>query len=174
VSAGFSGGGLDGGAIGSGRVGIGYDLHRLVEGRPFHLGAIEIPNDKGLMGHSDGDVLCHAIADALLGAAALGEIGSLYPDTDPRWKGVAGSALLQDVAGRLGGAGIDIVNVDAVVIAERPRLAPHREAMRTAVAGALACDRERVSIKIKSNEGCDSIGRGEAIAAQAVALVRAR
>ena len=159
---------------GRGRVGIGYDLHRLGEGRPLWLGAVRIPHDRGLVGHSDGDVLCHAIADAILGAAAFGEIGALFPDTDPRFEGIAGSEILREVASRLGAASLRLGNVDAVVIAEKPRLAAHRDAMRDAIALALGVEPTRVSIKIKSNEGCEAIGRGEAIAAQAVAWVEAR
>lgn len=159
---------------GGGRVGVGYDIHRLVGGRPLHLGAIEIDHDRGLLGHSDGDVLCHAVADALLGAAGLGEIGTLFPPTDPRWEGIAGGEILRRIAARLGAAGLVIGNIDAVVIAEEPPLAPHREAMREAIASSLGCDPHRVSIKIKSNEGCDATGRGEAIAAHAVAWVAGR
>ncbi len=151
------------------RVGIGYDLHRLVPGRPLMLGAVEVPHTLGLLGHSDGDVLAHAIADALLGAAGLGEIGILFPDSDPQWKGIAGAALLTQVAARLGETGWRIGNVDSVVIAERPRLATHRTAMRDGLAAALGVDVDRISVKIKSNEGCGAIGRGEAIAAQAIA-----
>jgi 2-C-methyl-D-erythritol 2,4-cyclodiphosphate synthase len=158
----------------AGRVGIGYDIHRLVEGRPLRLGGIEIAYERGLIGHSDGDVLCHAIADALLGAAALGEIGALFPPSDPKWKGITGGAILREIAARIGAAGLRIGNLDAVLIAEKPPLAPHRDAMREAIAIDLACDPLLISIKIKSNEGCDAIGRGEAIAAQAVAWVTGR
>ncbi len=153
------------------RVGIGYDIHRLVEGRPLRLGAVEIRHDRGLAGHSDGDVLCHSIADAILGAAGLGEIGRLFPDEDPAFAGISGGAILAGVASRLASAGYRVGNVDAVVIAERPRLAAHVEGMRQAIASALAADPARISIKIKSNEGCDAIGRGDAIAAQAVARI---
>ncbi len=157
-----------------GRVGIGYDIHRLVEGRPLRLGGITIPHGRGLLGHSDGDVLSHAIADALLGAAGLGEIGTIFPPSDPQWEGIGGDAILRDVAARIDAAGMRIGNLDAVVIAEEPPLAPHRDAMRRAIATSLACDPALVSIKIKSNEGCDAPGRGEAIAAQAVAWVARR
>ncbi len=153
------------------RVGIGYDLHRLVPGRPLYLGTVQVPYTFGLQGHSDGDVLSHAIADALLGAAALGEIGALFPDSDPRWKGIAGTEILSRVAYRLAEAGWRIGNIDAVLIAERPRLAPHGEAMAAGVASALRIDRSRVSIKLKSNEGLGAIGRAEAIAAQAIAHI---
>ena len=153
------------------RVGIGVDLHRLVEGRPLLLGTVRIPHASGLAGHSDGDVLAHAVADALLGAAAEGEIGALFRDDDPRWAGIAGAEILGKVAAILRERGWSIGNVDAVVQAERPRLAPHREAMREGIAAALGVEAGRVSVKIKSNEGVGAIGRGEAIAAQAVALI---
>lgn len=159
---------------GAGRVGIGYDIHRFAEGRPLRLGAIEIEHDRGLLGHSDGDVLCHAIADALLGAAGLGEIGTLFPPTEPQWEGIAGGEILRKIAARIDAEGFGIGNIDAVVIAEEPPLAPHRDRMREAIAIALTCDPLLVSIKIKSNEGCDAIGRGEAIAAHAVVWVTRR
>lgn len=153
------------------RVGIGYDIHRLVPGRPLRIGTIEVPYPFGLHGHSDGDVLSHAIADALLGAAGLGEIGALFPDTDPQWEGMAGADLLARVAARLAEAGWQIGNVDAVIIAERPRLAPHHDAMVSGIAAALGIEVAGVSVKVKSNEGIGEIGRGEAIASQAVARV---
>jgi len=156
------------------RVGLGYDLHRLEAGRPLMLGTARIPHDRGLAGHSDGDVLCHAIADALLGASGLGEIGRLFPDTAPEWAGVSGAAILSRVSSLLADSGAVIENIDAVVIAERPRLAPHRDAMVSGIARALGIDEGGVSVKIKSNEGVDAIGGGEAIAAQAVSLVRLR
>jgi 2-C-methyl-D-erythritol 2,4-cyclodiphosphate synthase len=151
------------------RVGIGTDLHLLEGGRPLRLGTVLVPHGKGLHGHSDADVLCHAVADALLGAAGLGEIGALFPDGDPAWKGLAGADMLRQVAARLTGAGWRIGNVDAVVQAEEPRLSPHREAMVRGIAAALAVEPSRVSVKIKSNEGCDAIGRGAAIGAVAIA-----
>ncbi|MDM7914849.1 MAG: 2-C-methyl-D-erythritol 2,4-cyclodiphosphate synthase [Candidatus Eisenbacteria bacterium] len=151
------------------RVGIGYDLHRLVAGRPLRIGTVAIPFDAGLAGHSDADVLCHAIADALLGAARLGEIGSLFPDSDPRWEGLTGADLLARVAALLSSeAGMRIGNVDSVVIAERPRLAAQIPAMASGIAAALSVDPSRISVKVKSNEGVDATGRGEAIAAQAI------
>lgn len=153
------------------RVGIGTDLHRLVEGRSLLLGTVEIPFSHGLLGHSDGDALCHAIADALLGATALGEIGRLFPDNDPQWKGVSGAVLLSNVRELLQENGWEIANIDAVVQAERPRLAKFQEAMVAGIAVALGIDVNQVSVKIKSNEGVDAIGRGEAIAAQAIARV---
>ena len=153
------------------RVGIGTDLHRLVAGRPLRLGTVEIPFPEGLLGHSDGDVLCHAVADALLGATALGEIGSLFPDTDPQWEGIAGRELLARVRDLLDSNRWRIANVDAVVQAERPRLAPFRFEMITGIAAALRVDPSQVSVKIKSNEGVDAIGRGEAIGVQAIARI---
>ena len=154
------------------RVGIGYDLHRLVPDRVLRLGTVEIPSPLGLEGHSDGDVVAHAVADALLGAASLGEIGIHFPPGDSRWEGVRGGTILSAVAGLLVSAGWIVGNVDAVVIAERPRLAAHRETMIAGIADALKVDPHRVSVKIKSNEESDAVGRGEAIAAHAVALIR--
>lgn len=159
---------------GEARTGIGTDLHRLVEGRSLWLGTIQIPHSHGLAGHSDGDALAHAISDALLGAAGLGEIGERFRDDDPHWEGLAGVDMLREVTALLREAGWGIGNVDAVVQAERPRLAPHREAMRRGLAAALGVEEERVSVKIKSNEGVDAIGRGEAIAAVAVARIEAK
>lgn len=150
-------------------MGIGTDLHRLEEGRPLLLGTVSIPHGKGLAGHSDGDVLCHAVADALLGAAGLGEIGTLFPDTDPLCEGLAGADMLRRVAARLSGAAWRIGNVDAVVQAEEPRLAAHRDGMVRGIAAALDVEPSRISVKIKSNEGCDAVGRGTAIAALAIA-----
>jgi 2-C-methyl-D-erythritol 4-phosphate cytidylyltransferase / 2-C-methyl-D-erythritol 2,4-cyclodiphosphate synthase len=154
------------------RVGTGYDLHRLVEGRPLILGGVVVPFDRGLAGHSDADVLSHAITDAVLGAAALGDIGQHYPDTDPRWKGALSVALLAESAGRVRALGYEIVNVDATLIAERPKLGPHRAAIVECLARALALPAESISVKAKTNEGLDATGRGEAIAAHAVALLR--
>jgi 2-C-methyl-D-erythritol 2,4-cyclodiphosphate synthase len=153
------------------RGGIGYDLHRLVPGRSLFLGTVSIPHGSGLLGHSDGDVLCHAVADALLGAGGLGEIGTRFPDSDPRWKGIAGRDLLSRVGTLLAERGFRIGNIDAVVIAEQPRLGPYRDAMVAGIAEALGIETVRVSVKIKSNEGFDATGRGEAIAAQSIALL---
>jgi 2-C-methyl-D-erythritol 2,4-cyclodiphosphate synthase len=155
------------------RVGIGYDLHRLVPGRPLFIGTVQVPYTFGLFGHSDADVLCHAIADALLGAAALGEIGVHFPDSDPQWKGVSGGVILDRVVALLAGRGFRVANIDAIVVAERPRLAAHHDAMVAGLAQALGIDPARVSVKIKSNEGCDATGRGEAIAAHAIAMIEA-
>lgn len=154
------------------RIGIGYDLHRLVEGRKLILGGVEIPFDKGLLGHSDSDVLTHAVCDALLGAAALGDIGSHFPDTDPRFRGASSLDLLSAVVGLISESGLTIANVDVIIIAERPKLSPYIQAMRERLADILGVELNRVSIKAKTNEGLESIGRGEAMAAHAVALVR--
>lgn len=153
------------------RVGIGYDFHRLVAGRKLILGGVDIPFSKGLAGHSDGDVLTHAICDALLGAAALGDIGQHFPDTDPQWKDASSLGLLALVVELLNKKSYRIVNVDAVVIAQEPRLAPHFAVIREKLAQALAVEPEHVNVKAKTTEGLDAIGRGEAIAAQAVALL---
>lgn len=153
------------------RIGIGYDYHRLGEGRKLILGGVEIPFSKGLAGHSDGDVLTHAVCDALLGAAALGDIGQHFPDTDPQWKDASSLALLARVVELIHHKGYRIVNVDAVVIAQEPKLAPHFAAIREKLARALAVEPEFVNVKAKSTEGLEAVGRGEAIAAQAVALL---
>jgi 2-C-methyl-D-erythritol 2,4-cyclodiphosphate synthase len=156
------------------RVGTGFDIHRLVEGRPLWLGGVRIPHDKGLLGHSDGDALLHAAADALLGAAGLGDLGRLFPDSDPHYAGADSRDLLKEVVRRVREAGWEPVNLDSTLIAERPRLAPHIEAMRTGLSGILGLPPEAVSVKAKTHEGLDSLGRGEAIAAQAVVLIKER
>jgi 2-C-methyl-D-erythritol 4-phosphate cytidylyltransferase/2-C-methyl-D-erythritol 2,4-cyclodiphosphate synthase len=153
------------------RVGIGYDLHRLVENRPLILGGVTIPSERGALGHSDADVVCHAVTDAILGAARAGDIGQHYPDTDPKWKGASSIVLLKEVVALVRARGFLVANVDVVVILERPKLGPHRPAIETTVAAALGIDPARVSVKAKTNEGVDAVGRGEAIAAQAVALL---
>ena len=162
------------GRAAAGRSGIGYDIHRLVEGRPLVLGGVAIPFARGLMGHSDADAVCHAIAEAILGAAAAGDIGRHFPDTDPAWSGVSSVELLRRAAGIVRERGLDVGNVDASVIAQQPRLAPYVDAMRANVAAALGVDVDRVSIKGKTNEGVGEIGRGEAIAVHATALLHAR
>ena len=154
------------------RVGFGYDLHRLVEGRPLVLGGIRIPHDRGLAGHSDADAVCHAVADAILGAAAAGDIGQHFPDTDPRWAGASSIELLRAVADLVRLRGFVVVNLDVVVVAERPRIGPHVTRMCQAVASAVSVEPGVVSIKAKTNEGVDATGRGEAIATHAVALLR--
>jgi 2-C-methyl-D-erythritol 2,4-cyclodiphosphate synthase/2-C-methyl-D-erythritol 4-phosphate cytidylyltransferase len=154
------------------RVGFGYDLHRLVEGRPLVLGGIRIPHDRGLAGHSDADAVCHAVVDAILGAAASGDIGQHFPDTDSRWEGASSIELLRAAVDLVRSRGFEVVNLDVVVVAERPRIGPHVERMREAVASAVGIDPDAVSIKGKTNEGMDATGRGEAIATHAVAMVR--
>lgn len=156
------------------RIGIGYDIHRLVEGRKLVLGGVEIPFDKGLLGHSDSDVLTHAICDALLGAAALGDIGTHFPDTDPRWAGASSLEFLATVIELIAARGYQIGNVDATVLAERPKLKPHIQVIRERLASVLGLDLDQVSLKAKTSEGLESVGRGEAIAAQAVALLSSR
>jgi 2-C-methyl-D-erythritol 2,4-cyclodiphosphate synthase len=156
----------------SSRIGIGYDIHRLVEGRKLVLGGVEIPFEKGLLGHSDSDVLTHAICDALLGAAALGDIGTHFPDSDPRWAGVSSLEFLARVVEIVTEAGYRVANIDATVLAERPKLRPHIQAIRESIATVLRIDIDQVNVKAKTNEGLESVGRGEAMAAQAVALLR--
>jgi 2-C-methyl-D-erythritol 4-phosphate cytidylyltransferase/2-C-methyl-D-erythritol 2,4-cyclodiphosphate synthase len=156
----------------TGRAGIGYDLHRLVEGRPLVLGGVAIPFERGLIGHSDADAVCHAVTDAVLGAAGAGDIGRHFPDTDPKWKGASSLVLLRQAAEILREQGLEVGNVDATVVAERPKLAPYVDAMRANIADALGIAPARISIKGKTNEGVDAVGRGEAIAVHAIALVR--
>jgi 2-C-methyl-D-erythritol 4-phosphate cytidylyltransferase/2-C-methyl-D-erythritol 2,4-cyclodiphosphate synthase len=158
----------------TGRAGIGYDLHRLVEGRPLVLGGVTIPYERGLSGHSDADALCHAITEAVLGAAAAGDIGRHFPDTDPAWQGASSIGLLRRAAGIAGAAGLEVGNVDATVIAERPKLAAYVDRMRANIAAALGIAVDRVSVKGKTNEGVGELGRGEAIAVHAIALLRSR
>ena len=153
------------------RVGTGFDLHRLEAGRRFVLGGIEIPFEKGPVGHSDGDALLHAVADALLGAAGLEDLGTLFPDTDPRWKGAASARLLGEVVGRVRSAGWAVVNVDAVVHLERPKIAARRGEIRSNLASLLGVPVDRVNLKGKTAEALGWIGRGEAVAATAVALL---
>jgi 2-C-methyl-D-erythritol 2,4-cyclodiphosphate synthase len=156
------------------RVGIGYDVHRLVEGRPLILGGVRIPHDRGLEGHSDADVLLHAIADAVLGAAALGDIGSHFPDTDAEWEGADSQALLRRVASTVADAGYVPHNVDATVVLERPKLQPHVADMRANVAAALQLEAEAVSVKATTNEGLGPVGRGEGAVAHAVCMIQPR
>src|ERR1700756_149096 len=153
------------------RCGIGYDLHRLAEGRPLIIGGIIVPFDKGPVGHSDGDVLAHAICDALLGAAALGDIGTHFPDTDPKWKGANSLMFLEHARKLLDEKLLAIEHVDAVVITEKPKLGPHFPRMREALAKSLGVRPETIHLKAKTNEGVDAIGRGEAIAAHVVATL---
>lgn len=155
------------------RIGQGYDLHRLVEGRPLILGGVQIDYEKGLLGHSDADVLLHAITDALLGAAGLGDIGRHFPDTDPAFKGADSRELLSQTMALVVKAGWVIVNIDATVIAQAPKLAPHMDKIRETVAHCLGVDLQRVNIKAKTKEGCDSVGKKEAIEVHAIALLEA-
>jgi 2-C-methyl-D-erythritol 4-phosphate cytidylyltransferase/2-C-methyl-D-erythritol 2,4-cyclodiphosphate synthase len=156
------------------RVGTGYDLHRLVEGRRLVLGGVAVPSDRGALGHSDADVACHAITDAILGATGLGDIGRMFPDSDPRWKDASSLDLLVRAAALAVEHGYDVGNVDVTIVLERPKIREHVDAMRAAVAKAIGIDPERVSVKGKTNEGVDAVGRGEAVAAHAIALVRPR
>ncbi|HSK10018.1 MAG TPA: 2-C-methyl-D-erythritol 4-phosphate cytidylyltransferase [Vicinamibacterales bacterium] len=153
------------------RVGFGYDLHRLVDGRPLILGGLAIPFEKGLAGHSDADVVCHAVTDALLGAAAAGDIGLHFPDTDARWAGARSVDLLRAVVALVGERGFRPVNADVTVVAERPKLGPHRDGIVASLAAVLALPPDAVSLKAKTNEGVDATGRGEAMAAHAVVLL---
>jgi len=153
------------------RIGLGYDLHPLVEGRPLILGGVAIPHDKGLGGHSDADALAHAITDALLGAAGLGNIGQWFPETDPKYRDADSLELLGQAYARVRAAGYRIVNIDSNIIAERPRLAPHLEAIRVRLAACLDVEAPRISVKAKTNEGLGPEGRGEAIRSQAVVLL---
>ena len=158
----------------TGRAGTGYDLHRLVEGRPLVLGGVTIPSRLGALGHSDADVVCHALTDAILGAASLGDIGRHFPDSDPAWKDANSLELLRRVVQLVAERGFMVGNVDVTVILETPKIKDHVDAMRASVAAAIGIDVERVSIKGKTNEGVDAVGRGEAIAAHAIALLRSQ
>jgi 2-C-methyl-D-erythritol 4-phosphate cytidylyltransferase/2-C-methyl-D-erythritol 2,4-cyclodiphosphate synthase len=160
-------------AASTGRAGTGYDLHRLVAGRLLILGGVTIPSALGALGHSDADVVCHALTDAILGAASLGDIGRHFPDSDPRWKDANSLDLLRQVVQIVAERGFMVGNVDVTVILETPKIRDHVDAMRASVAGAIGIDVAHVSIKGKTNEGVDAVGRGEAIAAHAVALLRA-
>jgi 2-C-methyl-D-erythritol 4-phosphate cytidylyltransferase/2-C-methyl-D-erythritol 2,4-cyclodiphosphate synthase len=153
------------------RIGAGYDLHRLVEGRLLVLGGVNIPFERGLLGHSDADAICHAVTDAVLGAAAAGDIGRHFPDSDPQWRDWSSIDLLRRASAIVKAQGYAIANVDVVVIAERPKLAPFLDQMRANVAGAIGVAIDAVGIKGKTNEGLGELGRGEAIAVHAVALI---
>jgi 2-C-methyl-D-erythritol 2,4-cyclodiphosphate synthase len=156
------------------RIGQGFDVHALVPGRKLLVGGVDIPFDRGLLGHSDGDVLLHAICDALLGAAGLGDIGRHFPDTDDAFRGVDSLDLMREVAARVGALGWNVVNVDATIIAQAPRMAPHISAMVEKIAACLALAPAQVNIKAKTSERLGFTGRGEGIAAQAVALIEGR
>jgi 2-C-methyl-D-erythritol 4-phosphate cytidylyltransferase/2-C-methyl-D-erythritol 2,4-cyclodiphosphate synthase len=153
------------------RIGTGYDLHRLIAGRRLVLAGVDVPFDLGLDGHSDADIVCHAVTDAVLGGAALGDIGRLFPDTDPAWKDADSLALLRAAVARVRASGYAVGNVDVTVVAQRPKLLPYLEAMRGNLAAALEVEPACVSIKGKTNEGVDSMGRGESMACHAVALL---
>jgi 2-C-methyl-D-erythritol 2,4-cyclodiphosphate synthase len=153
------------------RIGQGYDVHRLSEGRRLIIGGVDIPYEKGLLGHSDADVLLHAVMDALLGAAALGDIGRHFPDTDEKYKGISSMELLRHVAALLQENGFLVENIDATVIAQRPKLFPYREQMVTNIASALGIEENQVNIKATTEEGLGFTGAGEGIAAQAVTLL---
>jgi 2-C-methyl-D-erythritol 4-phosphate cytidylyltransferase/2-C-methyl-D-erythritol 2,4-cyclodiphosphate synthase len=158
----------------TGRAGTGYDLHRLGAGRPLIVGGVVLPSEVGPLAHSDGDVVCHAITDAILGAVGLGDIGRHFPDSDPAWKDASSLDLLSRAASMVAEHGFEVGNVDVTVILEKTKIKDYVDRMRDAVAGALAISRDRISIKGKTNEGVDALGRGEAIAAHAVALLRSR
>jgi len=151
------------------RIGLGYDLHRFVAGRPLLLGGVSIPHHQGLAGHSDADAVAHAVTDAVLGAASLGDIGQLFPDTDPRWAGADSLMMLREAVARVHAAGYRVGNVDVTVIAQAPKIGPHRAAIAARMADVLQIDPAAVSVKGKTNEGVDAVGRGEALAVHAVA-----
>jgi 2-C-methyl-D-erythritol 2,4-cyclodiphosphate synthase len=153
------------------RIGQGFDVHRLVEGRALLLGGVRIPHARGLAGHSDADVLAHAVGDALLGALGAGDLGVHFPSSDPRWRDASGARLLAEITAKLAPAGWAIENVDATLIAEEPRLAPFRIEIQESLAKLLGVEAARVNVKLKSTDGLGAIGRGEGIAAQAVVLL---
>ena len=155
------------------RIGHGYDIHRLVDGRPLLLGGVHVPSPQGLQGHSDGDVVMHALCDAVLGALGAGDIGQHFPDSDERYRGIASGELLRRVTVLMRNAGWRVGNVDVTIVAERPRLAPYRDPIRARLAELLDAPARVVSLKAKTNEGLDAVGRGEAIAATAVVLLEA-
>lgn len=153
------------------QIGHGYDVHRLVEGRKLILGGVDIPWEKGLLGHSDADVLVHAVMDALTGAARLGDIGKLFPDTDPRYAGISSLKLLAEVGRLLGEKGFAVVNIDAVLLAQAPKVGPYRPQMAANIAAALGIDPEQVNVKATTEEGLGFTGDGSGMAAHAVALL---
>jgi 2-C-methyl-D-erythritol 2,4-cyclodiphosphate synthase len=157
----------------SAHVGIGYDSHRLAQGRRLVIGGVELPGELGLEGHSDADVLAHAVTDALLGAAGLGDLGEHFPDTDERFRDADSMQLLAEVVESVHNAGFGVENVDCTVVMERPKLAPHREAIRERLAGVLGLDARRVNVKASTGEGIGFVGRGEGVAALAVAALAA-
>lgn len=153
------------------RVGLGYDVHKLVEGRDLIIGGVNIPHKLGLLGHSDADVLVHAVMDALCGAAKLGDIGKLFPDTDPQYKGISSILLLKNVKGELDKKGWKVVNIDSIIVAQRPKMRPHIEAMEKNIAEALGIDADFVNVKATTEEELGFTGREEGIAAKAVCLL---
>ena len=153
------------------RIGHGYDVHRLVEGRKLILGGVEIPFEKGLLGHSDADVLTHAVMDALSGAARLGDIGKLFPDTDPAYAGISSLKLLAEIGQLLGEKGYSVVNIDAALLAQRPKVAPYKQQMAENIAAALGVDPEQVNVKATTEEGLGFTGDGSGMAAHAVVLL---
>lgn len=153
------------------RAGIGYDVHKLTEGRKLIMGGVEIPHEKGLLGHSDADVLVHAVMDALLGASALGDIGKHFPDTDPAYKGISSLKLLGHVADLLRGNGFTISNIDATIIAQKPKMAPHIPQMRKNMAEVLGIPLSRLNVKATTEEGLGFTGSGEGISSQAICLL---
>ncbi|MFW6359279.1 MAG: 2-C-methyl-D-erythritol 2,4-cyclodiphosphate synthase [Chroococcales cyanobacterium] len=156
------------------RIGNGYDIHTLGEGRPLILGGVEIPHEKGLVGHSDADVLTHAIMDAMLGALSLGDIGHYFPPSDPKWKGANSLELLEQVNQLVRSQGWEISNIDSVIVAERPKLKPHLKAMRDRLSQILTLDLNQISIKATTNEKLGPVGREEGICAYAVTLLTAQ
>lgn len=154
------------------RIGNGYDVHRLVEGRKLVIGGVDIPYEKGLLGHSDADVLLHAVCDALLGAAGKGDIGKHFPDTDPRYKGISSLTLLEEVHRLLHASGFQVNNVDATIVAERPKMAPYIASMVQNIASGVKIDRSAVNVKATTTEGLGFAGKGEGIAAYAVCTIR--
>ena len=154
------------------RVGIGYDIHQLVSGRKLILGGVEIPHDVGSKGHSDGDALLHAVTDALLGAAGLGDIGEYFPDNDPEWKDADSGELLKEAYKIVRRRGWEVENIDCNIIAQAPKLKPYKSQMEARIAGLLEIETRRVNVKAKTNEGLDAVGRNEAIATQAVVLLK--
>ena len=155
------------------RVGLGFDVHRLAAGRKCMLGGLELPHDTGPVGHSDGDAVLHAVTDAILGAAGEDDIGTLFPDTDPQWKGANSADLLQAAVQRVHAAGFTVVNLDIVIATEGPRIAPHRAAMRARIAALLGIDAGAVNVKGKTLEGLGALAAGAGVAVQAVCLLRA-
>ena len=153
------------------RVGLGYDVHKLVEGRKLILGGVEIPHEKGLLGHSDADVLIHAIMDALLGAGKMGDIGKLFPDNDPQYKGISSIKLLKAVKGKMDEQGLSVVNIDSTIVAQRPKMRPYIEEMEKNIAEALGCDIEQINVKATTEEELGFTGRQEGISAKAICLL---